>query len=158
METDTIRRADASDRDAIADLVAGAGLPPEGVLDEASVFFVAERGSRVVGCCGLEIYGEDALLRSVAVAAAERGRGTGARLVAHALSDARERGLASVFLLTTTAPGYFPRFGFSDVARDDVPARVRESDEFRGICPSTATVMRLALAPASAGARMRERS
>jgi amino-acid N-acetyltransferase len=158
METATIRRAKASDRDTIAALVAGAGLPREGILDEASLFFVAERGSRVVGCCGLELYGDDALLRSVAVLADERGRGTGARLVEHALMDARERGLASVFLLTTTAAGFFPRFGFRDIARDDVPARVRESDEFRSICPSTATVMCLALDHASAAARRRERS
>ena len=158
METDTIRRARGSDRDAIAALVAGAGLPREGVLDEASVFFVAERGSQVVGCCGLEVYGEDALLRSVAVADGVRGRGTGARLVERAIADARGRGLASVILLTTTAAGYFPRFGFRDVARDDVPPRVRESDEFRSICPSTATVMRLALDHASAAARRRERS
>ena len=158
METDTIRRANASDRGAIAAIVAGAGLPHEGVLDETSVFLVAERGSRVVGCCGLELYGDDALLRSVAVADAERGRGTGARLVEHAIADARGRGLASVFLLTTTAAGYFPRFGFREVARDDVPPRVRESDEFRSICPSTAAVMRLALDQAGAAARGRERT
>jgi amino-acid N-acetyltransferase len=158
METATIRRATASDRDTIAALVAGAGLPREGVLDGASVFFVAERDTRVVGCCGLELYGDDALLRSVAVTPEERSRGTGARLVEHAISYARERTIASVFLLTTTAAAFFPRFGFRDVARDDVPAPVRESDEFRSICPSTATVMRLALDHAGAAARRRERS
>jgi amino-acid N-acetyltransferase len=155
VENETIRRAEAADRDAIVTLVTGAGLPQEGVLDEAGAFFVAVRGSRIVGCCGLEVYGGDALLRSVAVAGEERGRGTGARLVEHAISDARERGLASVTLLTTTASGYFPRFGFREAGRDLVPARVRESEEFRSVCPSTATVMLLGLDGASGAARTR---
>ena len=155
MENETIRRAEARDRDAVVALVTGAGLPRDGVLDEASDFFVAVRDSRIVGCCGLEIYGGDALLRSVAVADEERGRGTGTRLVEYALSHGRERGLATVTLLTTTASGYFPRFGFREVDRDLVPARVRESGEFRSVCPSTATVMRLGLEDASGAARTR---
>jgi amino-acid N-acetyltransferase len=143
VETEVIRRAGDRDADAIVALVAGAGLPLDGLLE--GDLFVAEREARIVGCCGLEIHGGDALLRSVAVADDERGRGTGARLVERALADALERGLHSVTLLTTTAPGYFPRFGFREVSRDGVPAGVRESEEFRSVCPSTATCMSLRL-------------
>ena len=155
MESEIVRRASAREADAVAALVAGAGLPVEGVRDHAVELFVAVRGSRIVGCCGLELYGPDALLRSVAVADEARGRGTGARLVRHAISDARERGLTSVTLLTTTARDYFPRFGFREVGRDDVPAGVRGSREFLSLCPSTATVMLLALDGASGAARPR---
>ena len=148
MNDETIRRAEGSDTDAIVAIVAGAGLPVGGILEHAGEYFVAVRGSRVVGCCGLEIYGDHALLRSVAVTDAERGRGVGGRLVERALSHARELGLASVTLLTTTAPGYFPHFGFREVGRDEVPASVRDSEEFRSVCPSTATSMLLALGSA----------
>jgi amino-acid N-acetyltransferase len=46
-----------------------------------------------------------------------------------------------VYLLTTTAHAYFPRFGFTRVARDEVAPAVRESEEFRGACPDTAVAM-----------------
>jgi amino-acid N-acetyltransferase len=149
VESEFVRRAEPRDADTVVALVAGAGLPVDGVLDgaggsageSASEFFVAVRAAEIVGCCGLEVYGGDALLRSLAVAEGERGRGTGARLVERALSEARRLGLESVTLLTTSASGYFPRFGFREVGREDVPAGVRESGEFRGVCPSTATVM-----------------
>jgi amino-acid N-acetyltransferase len=145
VETEVIRRAEAGDTDAIVALVAGAGLPLEGIREQSVEFFVAEREARIVGCCGLELYGVDALLRSVAVTDGERGRGTGARLVERALAHALDRGLGTVTLLTTSASGYFPRFGFHEVARGDVPAGVRDSEEFRSVCPSTATCMFLRL-------------
>jgi amino-acid N-acetyltransferase len=142
---EVIRPAGAADAVAIVDLVEGAGLPLEGVRENLGEFLVAERDGRVTGCCGLEIYGTDALLRSVAVAPSERGGGTGARLVERALSGAVERGLASITLLTTTAAGYFPRFGFREIDRGDVPDLVRESKEFLSVCPSTATCMSMRL-------------
>ena len=141
-----IRRAERGDLDAIVALVDGAELPVEGVAERRSDFYVAVLGDRAVGVCGLERYGADALLRSVAVSDEERGRGTGRLLVERALADARELGLASVVLLTTTAADYFRRFGFEEVERGDVPEGVRASGELTHICPSTATAMRLAIA------------
>ena len=38
--------------------------------------------------------------------------------------------------LTTTADGYFPRFGFERIERSQVPATVRESVEFTSACPA----------------------
>lgn len=147
----SVRRAEPRDAAAIVALVAGAGLPVGGVAERAADFFVAERAGEVVGACGLETYGPDALLRSVAVSDRERGRGVGRRLVERALSEALERELSSVVLLTTTAPDYFRRFGFREVERGDLPAGVRSSEEFRSLCPSTATVMRVSPVPTHAG-------
>lgn len=48
----------------------------------------------------------------------------------------------AVYLLTTTADRYFPRFGFERIARADVPASVQTSIEFTSACPTSATVMR----------------
>jgi amino-acid N-acetyltransferase len=53
-----------------------------------------------------------------------------------------------VFLLTTTAEGFFPRFGFEAVRHADVPASVQASVEFQSACPASAIVMRKRLAPA----------
>jgi amino-acid N-acetyltransferase len=74
-----------------------------------------------------------------------RGRGTGLALVADRLALARANGLASVYLLTTTAAPLFRRFGFADAARARAPAVLTASPEFAALCPASATCMRLAL-------------
>ena len=61
------------------------------------------------------------------------------------LDHASQAGVSTVVLLTTTAARFFPRFGFSVVNREDVPAAVYASAEFLGACPASATVMRLDL-------------
>ncbi len=50
--------------------------------------------------------------------------------------------LRSVYLLTTTARDYFARRGFADCPREEAPAAIRESWEFRTGCPSTAAFMK----------------
>jgi amino-acid N-acetyltransferase len=75
-----------------------------------------------------------------------RGAGLGARLTEAAIADARRRELPALYLLTTTAERFFPRFGFERITRDEVPASVQASIEFRGACPASAIVMRKRLA------------
>jgi amino-acid N-acetyltransferase len=137
----TIRPARADDLDPVLELLRSAELPGAGVAEHFTGFVVADDGSAIVGAAGVERYGEHALLRSVAVAPEWRGRGLGAQLVDRALELARQVAVKDVFLLTTTAEHYFPRHGFRVVGRDDVPAPVRASVEFRGACPASATVM-----------------
>lgn len=120
-------------------------LPPDGLAEHVATTLVATENGRLVGCAAVELYRPSALLRSVAVDAACRGRGLGKRLTAAALELARARGIETVYLLTTTAAGFFPTFGFEMIDRNDVAPQVRQSAEFTTACPSTATVMRLAL-------------
>ena len=134
-----IRDAQNSDTPAIVTLVRDAGLPAAGI--ERTQFSVAEHDGRIVGCAGLEVHGSAALLRSVAVDAAWRGRRVGEALVRTVLDSAVRLKLDPVVLLTTTAPDWFPRFGFEVTTRASVPRTLLESDEFTGACPDTATVM-----------------
>ena len=69
----------------------------------------------------------------------------GRKLIEHALDEAKQRGIHDVFLLTTTAEHYFPRFGFSCTNRESVATEVQASVEFQGACPSTAVLMRKSL-------------
>lgn len=128
------------DRLAMAALLSAAGLPVEGLAD-ARELLVARDGDAVVGCAAIEIYEGGGLLRSVAVAPAFRSTGLGRALVVAALARARTLNLPALFLLTTTAEGYFPRFGFEVIERGSVPDSVRRSVEFTSACPSTAVVM-----------------
>jgi amino-acid N-acetyltransferase len=105
-------------------------------------FVVREDDGRVVGVAGLEIHGEDGLLRSVAVDPEYRGQGLAASLVEGAMERAKRVRLRAVYLLTTGARDYFARRGFADCAREDAPEAIRESWEFRIGCPSTAAFMK----------------
>jgi N-acetylglutamate synthase-like GNAT family acetyltransferase len=136
-----VRPAAPSDLAAVERLLTASGLPLDGVREALPTFIVAEAGTDIVGVAGLEVCGDNALLRSVAVSPSWRSRGLGRTLVTRILSDAEARGIHALYLLTTTADRYFPSFGFREINRDAVPADVRDTAEFRGACPSTATVM-----------------
>ena len=136
-----LRPARSSDMPAIERLLTKSGLPLAGVAETLDTFTVAESGSELVGVAGLEICCDNALLRSVAVTPEWRSRGLGRTLVTHVIADATGRGLRALYLLTTSAERYFPSFGFRQITRDEVPADVRETEEFQSACPATATVM-----------------
>jgi amino-acid N-acetyltransferase len=121
------------------------GLPLDGAAGMEDALVVARRDGEIAGAAGLEVYADGALLRSVVVDASAQGQGLGQRLTEAALALARVRGVSAVFLLTTTAEGFFSRLGFERVARADVPASVQQSVEFQSACPASATVMRTLL-------------
>ncbi len=126
-------------------MLSGAQLPTAGIPPSLTGFLVAESGNRLVGVIGLEAYGQVALLRSAAVAADARGAGVGASLVKGLLVRAGGQGIHDVYLLTTTAEAWFPRFGFVGVAREMVPEALHASEEFKGACPDSAVVMHATL-------------
>jgi len=141
----TLRPARSSDLPAIERLLTDSGLPLAGVAEALDTFTVAESETELVGVAGLEVCCDNALLRSVAVMPEWRSRGLGRTLVTHVIADAAGRGLRGLYLLTTSAERYFPSFGFRQITRDEVPADVRETEEFRTACPASATVMGRAL-------------
>lgn len=137
----SIRPARPADLPRVAALLAEAALPLDGVTESFADFLVAEAAGRVVGAAGLEIRGDDALLRSVVVDPGFRGRGVGQALTARAIAEARSRGLANIWLLTLSAADLFQRFGFRTVARDYVPPALQATVEFHHACPASATVL-----------------
>jgi len=129
------------------DLLGRTDLPGKDVAERWGHYFVVrEDDARVVAVAGLEVHGEDGLLRSVAVDPEYRGQGLAASLVEAAMARARRLELRSVYLLTTSARGYFARRGFADCPREEAPQAIRESWEFRAGCPTTAALMRRAAA------------
>jgi len=136
-----IRSATKSDLSAVERLLSTNDLPTDGVRDNFARFVVADDDGTIAGAIGLEKYGSAALLRSAVVSPDHRGSGIGRRLVEQLLERAEEAGVDEVYLLTTTAEKYFPRFGFSRTTRAAVPEAVKASAEFRGACPDTAVVM-----------------
>jgi len=137
-----IQQATPDDLLHVLELLRGSGLPVDGLSAHRDTLLVARDGERVVGSAALELYRDSALLRSVAVEPSARGSGLGQRLTRSALELARRHGVRDVFLLTTTAENFFPRFGFELVTRDVVPDSVSQSVEFTSACPASAIVLR----------------
>ena len=125
--------------------LSAAQLPTAGIESSQGGFLLVEDAGQLVAVTGMEIHGHVGLLRSVAVAPQYRSRGIAGQLVQQALEFAERLGLTDVYLLTTTAQNYFPRFGFQSIARADAPAPLQASAEFQGGCPDSATLMHLLL-------------
>jgi amino-acid N-acetyltransferase len=138
-----IRLAHPQETDRVAALVTAAGLPTAG-LAQAWRTWVAVDRDRLLGTTSLERHGGAYLLRSVAVSEEARGRGIGAQLVRAALAAVDPA--RPVALLTETAAGWFPRFGFRPVDRTVLDPALAASAELAGACPATAQAF---LRPAS---------
>ena len=136
-----IRDATSSDFTAVERLLLASKLPVEGVRENFSSFIVAEEAGTIAGAIGLEKYGSAALVRSAVVSPLNRGTGVGRQLVERVLQRANDEGIDDIYLLTTTAENYFPRFGFTPTTRSAVPESMKASVEFRGACPDSAVVM-----------------
>jgi len=141
----SLRPAVAADWPAIESLLLANALPTAGAREHLATFLVATMAGEVVGVAGAEIYGDLALLRSVAVKPALHGRGIGRRVLEQLLFEARRRDIARLYLLTESAPEYFARHGFTRIARHEAPSALRASVEFQGVCSSAAELMVLTL-------------
>jgi amino-acid N-acetyltransferase len=130
------------DESSVKNLLSESGLPIADITAKhMEHFFGCGSGSNLEGVVGLELYGEVALLRSLAVTASRRGAGLGSVLVAHAERYAREQGAKSLYLLTTTADAFFLRRGYARIPREEAPEAIKNTKEFGGICPLSSAFM-----------------
>jgi len=136
-----VRQAEPADAGAVTALLRASGLPVDGVESALDHGLIASRDGRLVGCVALELYDHSALLRSLAIVPELRGQGLGGALTRGALDLARTLGAREIYLLTETASGFFPRFGFALEDRSRAPAALKNSVEFRSACPTTALMM-----------------
>lgn len=135
------------DERTVLGLLADAGLPTVD-LDEVrpGTFLLARTGAgRVVAAVGCEAFGEHGLLRSLVVHPDFRGLGIGRALAGAMEGQAFSKGVRALYLLTTTAPGFFLKLGYEPTARDAVPACIAATEEFRGICPASAACLKKGL-------------
>jgi amino-acid N-acetyltransferase len=138
-----LRRAEEADLEPLLAFLTANKLVLEGVTEHLEHFWLHFENGAVQASGGLEVYGQAALLRSVAVTT--QGQGTGTAVVCHLLEQAQALGVREVVLLTETAQEFFAKLGFVVSSREEVPEAVKQSVEFRGACPDSAVVMRLEL-------------
>jgi amino-acid N-acetyltransferase len=145
----TITSAGPEDLPATLELLENCGLPREGLTTSTALIVLAKDTGTVLGCAALEVYGDDGLLRSVAVDPAHRSEGLGTHLVERVLLYAQQSGLRELYLLTETAVQYFPRFAFRPIPREAVSPAIHTSVEWTSACPESAQAMVLELPEAS---------
>jgi len=137
----------AADLPGLAAALAAAGLPSSDVAAPGRRFWrFLDRTGAVVGFGGLELAGAHALLRSVVVLEGGRGRGVGRAIVAATVRRAAWLGADRLWLLTTTAPGFFERLGFERADRTAAPPAIAATTEFATLCPATAICLTKPLA------------
>jgi amino-acid N-acetyltransferase len=95
----------------------------------------------LIGSGGLELYGDSALLRSVAVKENQRGKELGKKIINDLVSHAQKANIANIFLLTETAKDFFLKRGFKLIGRTEVPNTIKASSEFSHVCPASAVCM-----------------
>jgi amino-acid N-acetyltransferase len=139
-----IRPAQANDQKAISNILSDFKLPLDG-LEETSLWVLQSNENAVVGFAGLEVYGTQGLLRSVAVTKDFQSQGYGTLLINHIIAQAKKNKIQDLFLLTTTAPSFFQKIGFTQEKREKVDGGVADSIKFKSACPKTASLMRLTL-------------
>lgn len=132
----------ATDLDIVRQLLKSSALPSEDVgSNPRARFYLLQDHDRTLALAGLEPYGREALLRSLAVVPEYRGQGLAVRLVEHVQQQALAGGAATLYLLTTSAADYFRRLGFHDLPRAQAPATIRQSREFAQLCPDHAALL-----------------
>lgn len=134
--------ATPQDESAIKAFLDGCELPSVDInASHLAHFFVVKDAGQIIGCIGIEDCGEFGLLRSLAVKESFRDHGLGVQLVDYIEEYAGSRQTKSLFLLTTTADRFFAANGYQVIPRESAPAAIKETTEFKSICPTSAVCM-----------------
>jgi len=138
--------ASAHDVIVIRALLERSGLPTSDLELPRPEFAVIREDDQVVAAGALQRFGSSALLRSVVVAPHRRGSGLGQAIVSELERVARAAQISELVLLTQTAAEFFAHRGYRVIERSTAPEELQQSEEFRSLCPSSATCMAKTLA------------
>ena len=141
-----LRIATPEDAESIRILLERSGLPTSDLTSSKPEFILAYEDAELIGAGALQRFDAVALLRSVAVAASRRSGGIGRLIVQELERLARGTNVTELVLLTQSAQRFFERQGYRAIERQSVPQAVQASEEFRSLCPTSATCMSKTLA------------
>ncbi|SFU21144.1 arsenic resistance N-acetyltransferase ArsN2 [Mesorhizobium sp. YR577] len=116
-------------------------LPTDDLAESGRLFFRFSQNGKLVGFGGIELCGENILLRSIVVLPQARGQGIGRLITESLLKHAAVLGAKDSYLLTTSATDFFEAIGFKQIQRDAVPPEILATKQASALCPSTATFL-----------------
>jgi amino-acid N-acetyltransferase len=120
------RRAHPEDIPRIGSLIASANLPPLFINEFLGGFVVADCDGVILGVGGLELYGDNGVIRSVVVDERARGWGLGRSMSELLIEDARQAGARTLYLFTAEALGFWRHLGFEEIGLEDWAQEPRE--------------------------------
>ena len=116
------RPCHSADLAAVTALLEGAGLPTDDLSSASDLhLWVIEGEGDVVGAIGIELFGANALLPSLAIAPSYQRCCLGYQLVAQLEQEVQDKGVEQLFLSTETAEPFLRRNGYEVIERRDVP-------------------------------------
>jgi amino-acid N-acetyltransferase len=129
--------------DEILSFLADNNLPVSDIsVFDPPLFFCIRLNSVLIAVIGLEMFGVDGLLRSLAVAETYRGQHLAQRLVQFAEKYAVAHGITTLYLLTTTASSFFNTLGYTSASRSAAPQKISETTQFSTLCPASSAFLR----------------
>lgn len=146
--TIAIGPASGGDLDAIKQLLGGSLLPSRDVGGAHQRFIAASERGRIIGCAGLQVAGQNGLVRSMAVHWTRRNAGLGSRLHERLLFEAVLSDVRTLYVVTSTAEDFFAGHGFRNIAPEAVPPELQASEEFTAFVPGGSKVMSRPVSPA----------
>lgn len=143
MTTLAVRPLQPEDRDypAFVKALAAARLPTDDLGEDGRFFALHVGREEALAYGGLAGSGPDRMIRSVVVPEGARGRGQGRLMVRLLEEQALHDGAERLWLLTTSAAPFFAGLGWTVADRSEAPTSIRDSRQFRGLCPSSAVLM-----------------
>lgn len=127
----TFRNATLDDVAAITALLEAAHLPAREIEPFIGGFIVAEHEGAVVACGGIEVHGDTAVLRSVAVDESMRRSGVGRELCTRLVAAAIGHGSTDLYLFTVDAWPFWQKLGFREIDLEDWRQPARRSWQWR---------------------------
>src|SRR2546426_10826073 len=118
------------ERDGVKAALVKVGLPADDIHNERVLIWRFETVQAIpVGFGGLEIFGSDALLRSLVTLPPLRQVGMGAAMVTVLETEARALKCRAIYLLTASDANFFRPLGYAPRARSEVPEAIRASPQ-----------------------------
>lgn len=134
----------AWERDGLKTALIKAGLPAGDVDDPHILFWRFESYEDIpVGFGGLELHGDDALLRSVVTLPPLRQIGIGSAIVSALEAEARANNCRTIYLLTASDQDFFGRLGYAPCARARLPQAIRDRRQAGASAEEAAMVKRI---------------
>ena len=137
-----MRQATKDDLQQVRLILENSNLILQGIEDIIDDFIVLHDEDSLHGCVGLEVYGDVALLRSLAVKLAFQKKGYGLQLLKEIEMHAKSRNVNTLFLLTNTAESFFAKYGYLVESRERAPKSIIETEEFSELCPESSIFMK----------------
>jgi amino-acid N-acetyltransferase len=141
MENLTIKLATNQELEKALALLENNQLPTSDIAENVELYTVYNN-ENLIGTIGLEVFNTEGLLRSVSLDSTVQYKGFGTQILAIFEAKIKEKGIQNLYLLTTTAQGFFQKNNYQTISRDEVSDAIKETAEFKSVCPSSAIVMK----------------